>query len=168
MNTIKNLNMIVAMTSKNNAIGKDNKMLFHIPEDLRYFKNITRNNSIILGYNTYLSLPVRPLPERTNIVLSRKRKSIDNVVVFDSIEKVLEYVKEKEDEIFFVCGGDSIYKQFLSYASKLYITKIEKESSADTFFPKFNEEEYKIIFNEKGNECENIGIDYSFIVYEKI
>lgn len=137
---INNLYMIVAMTERSNAIGKDGGMLYHLPSDLKYFKETTLNKTVLMGYATYMSLPKRPLPNRKNIVVSKKLKDIDNCIVLNSIEDILDYAQKKPSETIFVCGGESIYKQLLPYASKLYITYIEENSivEADRFFPKFD------------------------------
>ena len=125
-----NIYMIVA-TDKNNAIGYKNNLLCYIPEDLKYFKDITKGNTIVVGSNTYLSFPKRPLPDRLNIILS-------------------------------------IYRQFLDYASKLYITKIDKEFMADTYFPNLDEKDWSLESSKKGDNCEKVGFEYRFEVYKRI
>lgn len=167
MKILDNLSMIVAMTKKEQAIGKDNKMLFHLPEDLKYYKDITSNNYIIVGYNTYLSFPFRPLPNRVNIVLSRKVKEIEGAVVFSDINKLLTYIEENPDKKFFVSGGDSVYKQFLAYSKYLYITKIDEEKEADTFFPRFNEDDFEIVYKKEALQKKELGIDYDFFLYKR-
>ncbi|WP_430886248.1 dihydrofolate reductase [Fusibacter sp. JL216-2] len=161
------INMIVAI-GKNREIGKGNELLAHIPEDLKYFKKKTAGGIVIMGYNTYESLPSGALPKRENIVITRKDIEIPKAHVVGSIEEAVNKAKalRKEEEVF-VIGGASIYEQFLPHASKLYITHIfEDFHDADTFFPKF-EHEWKLESIDGG--AENIGHDYPhvFAVYER-
>ncbi len=166
-----NISIIVAM-DKNNAIGYKNNLLCYIPEDLKYFKNITLNNTIVVGLDTYMSFPKKPLPNRKNIVLSKNRlgiidKTSENIVAFNNIEAVLEYAKNNKDEKIFICGGESVYKQFLEYASKLYITFIDEEFEADTYFPKVNFEKWNLEEEINPKEIENSKFKYVFKIYTK-
>ena len=142
------ISLIVAAT-ENNAIGKDNKMLFHIKEDLLFFKNTTINKTIVMGRKTFESLP-GVLPFRKHIVLSRdKGYNVENpqVEIKHSLEEVLEEIKFSKEEIFII-GGEEIYRQILekNLADKIYITRIYKTvEDADTFFPKIDEEKFQII-----------------------
>lgn len=131
------ISLIVAM-DKNNGIGNKNKLLAHISEDLRYFKRVTDGNTIVMGYNTYMSLPKRPLPNRRNIILTTKNIKLEGAVVVNSIEELLKLLNTEEET--FICGGSSIYNQMLPYADKLYITHIFDEFEADTYFPEITDE----------------------------
>ena len=131
------ISLIVAM-DKNNGIGNKNKLLAHISEDLRYFKRVTDGNTIVMGYNTYMSLPKRPLPNRRNVVLTSKNIELEGAIVVNSIEELLKLLNTEEET--FICGGASIYNQMLPYADKLYITHIFDEFEADTFFPEITDE----------------------------
>ncbi len=165
---MNNIYMIVA-TDKNNAIGYKNDLLCHIPEDLKYFKDITKGNTIVVGSNTYLSFPKRPLPDRFNIILSTSLvEKGDNIIVYKNIDSILDYAKSHENEKIFICGGESIYRQFLDYASKLYITKIDKEFMADTYFPNLDEKAWSLESSKKGENCEKVGFEYRFEVYNRI
>ena len=161
------INMIVAI-GKNREIGRGNELLAHIPEDLKYFKKTTSGGIVIMGYNTYESLPFGALPKRENIVITRKDIKLPKVHVVNSIEAAVEKAKElKEDHEVFVIGGASIYEQFLPHASKLYITHIfETFQDADTYFPEF-EDEWNL--QSIDGQSENIGHEYPhvFAVYEK-
>ena len=149
------------------GIGKDNKLLAHIPNDLKYFKNLTKGQTVLMGYNTYLSLPNKPLVDRVNIVLTSKKIELPGVIVLNSIEEVLKYyelnIKGKVD--LFIIGGASIYKQFLEHTDRLYITHILEEFEADTFFPNIYDWEMISIF---GNE-ESLKYKHKhlFTIYEK-
>lgn len=161
------INMIVAI-GKNREIGRGNQLLAHIPEDLKYFKKTTSGSVVIMGYNTYESLPCGALPKRENIVITRKDISIPGVHIASSIEAAVEKARAiREENEVFVIGGASIYEQFLPHASKLYITHIfEDFHDADTYFPEFGQDwELKTI--DGGSE--NIGHTYPhvFAVYER-
>jgi dihydrofolate reductase len=131
------ISLIVAM-DKNNGIGNKNKLLAHISEDLRYFKKTTDGSTIVMGYNTYMSLPKRPLPNRRNIVLTSKDIELEGAIVVNSIDELLKLLNPEEET--FVCGGASIYRQMLPYADKLYITHIFHKFESDTFFPEVTNE----------------------------
>jgi len=162
------INMIVAI-GKNREIGRGNELLAHIPEDLKYFKKTTSGGIVIMGYNTYESLPFGALPKRENIVITRKDIDIPKAHVVNSIEAAVEKANElKEEQEVFVIGGASIYEQFLPHANKLYVTHIFEEfQDADTYFPNF-EQEWKL--QSLDGQSENIGHEYPhvFAVYEKL
>jgi len=120
---------------KNGGIGKNGKLPWHISEDLQNFKKITINSYIIMGRKTWDSLPIKPLPKRNNIVLSRKKQP--NIKTFDSYKKCLKELKEKSIDKIFIIGGRSIYKLFFNDADYLHITNIHiNEPGVDEFFPK--------------------------------
>ena len=111
------INIIVAV-DKNLGIGKDNKLLAHIKSDLEYFKRTTNGHIIVMGYNTYLSLPKKPLPNRLNIVLTKKDIKLEGAIVVHSIDELFNKLKEfGEDREVFICGGESIYKQMMPYVT---------------------------------------------------
>lgn len=127
------LSIIVAI-AKNNAIGKDNELLWHISEDLKYFKKTTLGYPIIMGRNTWESLPFKPLPNRDNIIITNNKDyKANGGIVFHEIQEVLDYSKNLENS--FIIGGGQIYQTFLPHADKLYITEVDKDFQADTFFP---------------------------------
>lgn len=155
-----NISIIVAI-AENFAIGKNNDLLFHLPDDLKRFKKITTGHSLIMGRNTLLSLPKWPLPNRRHIVITDKPD--DNFpgceIVF-SVEEALEKVKTETEA--FVIGGGMVYKQFYPIASKLYLTLVHKSFEADVFFPeidfsKWQEKKRNDFYDEK-NE-----FDYSYL-----
>lgn len=131
---------IVAMCKDSRAIGKDGAMLYHLSKDLKYFKETTLGNSIVMGAKTYLSLPKHPLPNRKNIVLSRTQNFDEGVLVLRNLEELLAYEVQHPEEQIFICGGSSIYEQCMPYVQKLYITEIEEESPApaNRFFPEID------------------------------
>ena len=152
---------IIAAIGKNNEMGKDNKLLWYLPSDLKFFKEMTLNHTVIMGKNTYLSIG-RPLPKRTNIVLSSSLED-DKVIVCKTLDEIKNYINE--DEEIFIIGGYSIYKSFLPLASKLYLTHINKEFDADVFFPEVNYEEYTSEIIDEGIEN---NLEYKHILYKKM
>ncbi len=134
---------IIAAIAENNVIGKDNKLIWHISEDLKRFKQITSGHPVIMGRKTYESLPFKPLPKRKNIILSsQKDLKYEGAVVLNSKDAVLEECRNEEE--IFICGGAEIYKLFLPLAEKLYITKVHHNFEGDTFFPEIDFSEWKI------------------------
>ena len=149
--------MIVAI-DKNLGIGFKNKLLKSIPEDLKRFKRLTTGSVVIMGYNTYLSLPKKPLLNRINIVLYDKKIELDGCIVANSKEEALLIAGSYNIPIFII-GGGSIYKQFLNEANKIFLTLIDGEYEADTFFPNFYND-FKEINRESHIEQGYIFIDY--------
>jgi len=137
---MKNVSIIVAMT-KNRVIGKDNGMPWHLSDDLKNFKKITINKTIIMGRLTYDSIG-KPLPERNNIVLSRNLKN-SKVMVLDNLEEALN-ISRNEEEVFII-GGADLYSQTINLVNKLYLTSINHEMNGDKYFPKFDKEEWDIV-----------------------
>ncbi len=135
----KNISIIVAV-AENYAIGKDNKLLWHLSDDLKRFKKLTSGHTVIMGRNTFLSLPKGALPNRRNIVITdQTEEQFDGCEMAHSIDAALE-IAGKTDECF-VMGGGMVYRQLFPVAGKLYLTRVHKSFDADTFFPEidFNE-----------------------------
>ncbi|MFZ3032111.1 MAG: dihydrofolate reductase [Candidatus Moraniibacteriota bacterium] len=161
MNTPR-LSMIVAV-DETRAIGKDNRLLWNIPEDLKRFKELTTGHAVIMGENTYHSIG-RPLPNRTNIIVTLNIElELPGCLVVHSIDEALERAKEKELEEVFVIGGASIYKQFLPLIERLYLTLVQGTHEADTFFPDYSDFK-KVISEEKGNNGE---YQYTYFILER-
>ena len=158
------LSTIVAIAN-NNVIGKDNKLIWHLPEDLKRFKQITTGKNIILGRKTFESLG-RVLPNRKHIILCNDMEmDIDNenVEILDDISKLDKYINSDEEN--FVIGGATIYKLLMPYVNKLYITKINEDFVGDVYFPEIKEEEWKEISKEKGLKNDENPYDYEYITY---
>lgn len=153
---------IIAAIGKNNALGRGNDLIWHIKEDLKNFKNLTMNKYIVMGKNTYESLP-KHLEGRKYIVLSSSLSNIENGLLFNDFNKLLEFIKNVDEEVMII-GGSSIYKLFLPLADKLYLTEIDSEEKADVYFPEFNKEDYKCNVVST-NEVD--GLKYSFVIYER-
>ncbi|MDX9881200.1 MAG: dihydrofolate reductase [Prolixibacteraceae bacterium] len=156
----KNISIIVAI-AQNFAIGKNNNLLFHLPTDLKRFKQITNGHAMIMGRNTLLSLPKWPLPNRRHIVITDKPDDrFEGCEVVFSIDEAIEKVKN-EDEVFII-GGGMIYQQFYPLARKLYLTLVHKDFEADTFFPEINYNEWEELACEDLHDEQN-GFDYSYL-----
>ena len=134
---------IIVAIAENMAIGKNNDLLWHIPEDLKRFKRITSGHPVIMGKRTYESLPRRPLPNRRNIVITDiKGEELEGCEMAWSIAEAIAKCNPSEEN--FVIGGASIYKQFLPYADRLYLTRIHKSFDADVFFPEIDNSQWKL------------------------
>ena len=158
------LSIIVAVAN-NNVIGKDNKLIWHLPEDLKRFKQITTGKNIIMGRKTFESLG-RVLPNRKHIILCNDMEmDIDNenVEILDDISKLDKYINSDEEN--FVIGGATIYKLLMPYVNKLYITKINQDFEGDVYFPEIKEAEWKEISKEKGLKNDENPYDYEYITY---
>ncbi|MDO5039077.1 dihydrofolate reductase [Clostridium sp.] len=158
------LSIIVAIAASNNAIGKDNSLLWHISEDLKRFKEITSGHKILMGRKTFESLP-GILPNREHIILTRDKNfnvDSDKVTIINNIEDAIKYYKDSNEEIFIIGGGE-IYKEFLPFANKLYLTKVYKDFDADTFFPQINLDEWKVIHTSETKIDEKSGLNFEFI-----
>jgi dihydrofolate reductase len=162
---MKPVSIIVAI-AKNNGIGKDNRLLCHIPGDLKRFKKITAGHTVIMGKNTFLSLPGGPLKERRNIVISDNQKDyFEGCETVFSIEEAMD--KCSNDQESFVIGGASIYRQFLPFASRLYLTLVDKSFDADTFFPELNPAEWIEISRELPEDKGNADFNYVYVILQR-
>ena len=156
----KNISIIVAI-AQNFAIGKNNDLLFHLPNDLKRFKEITTGKTLIMGRNTLLSLPKWPLPNRRHIVITdRPDEQFEGCEMVFSIDEAIEKVRNETEA--FIIGGGMIYRQFYPLAGKLYLTVVHKDFEADVYFPEIDYSEWKEtsredFFDEKNN------FNYSYI-----
>ena len=156
---------IIVAIAENNAIGKDNDLLWHIPEDMKKFRQITTGHKIIMGKRTYESLPNRPLKNRTNIVISDvPGDQYEGCVMAYSIQEARDLCQP--DEECFIIGGGMVYRQFLPLADKLYITRVDKSFEADVFFPEIDPEIWEVTGREEGSG-EGLDFTYSFLTYER-
>lgn len=159
------ISIIVAM-GNNRAIGKDNRLLWHLPADLKYFKNTTMGKPVLMGRKTFESVG-KPLPGRKNIIISgRKDFRAPGCVTAGTIEEAIE--KSKPAEEIFIAGGGEIYSQSMSLTNKLYITKVSYSPEADTFFPEIDPEMWKLIKCTDHRADEKNSYDMKFMVYERI
>ncbi|HLQ98518.1 MAG TPA: dihydrofolate reductase [Candidatus Dormibacteraeota bacterium] len=160
------ISLLVAM-GKNRVIGFENDMPWHLPEDLKYFKEKTIDQTIIMGRKTFDSIG-RALPNRRNIVLTKKSIDFpDGIEVIRDIENIYQWNKEKPDQEFFVIGGGNLYKQVLPFASRMYITEIDQSFEGDTYFPTFDEDEWTLTSKLKGKKNDRNPYDYHFLQYDR-
>ena len=160
------LSIIVAI-AKNNAIGKDNKLLWHLPEDLKRFKRLTTGHNIIMGRKTFESLG-RVLPNRHHIILCNDVKlniEDENVEILDDISKLDKYINSEEEN--FVIGGATMYKLLMPYVKKMYITEIDKEFDGDVYFPEISLNEWNATEREKGPQDNENDFEYEYVTYER-
>lgn len=158
---------IIVAVAKNGAIGKNNDLLWHISDDLKRFKAITSEHTVVMGKKTYESLPFKPLPKRENIVITRNKNiHFEGCTMANSIEEIVTKYATSEEEIF-VIGGANIYEQFLPFANKLYITLVYKDFDGDVFFPNIDESIWKISEKSGILHDEKSDLDYAFFTYLK-
>lgn len=161
---MSNISIIVAI-AENFAIGKNNDLLFHLPNDLKRFKQITTGYPVIMGRNTLLSLPRWPLPNRRNIVITDKKDNhFQGCEIVFSVEEAVELVKNEKEA--FVIGGGSIYRQFFPLAGKLYLTVVKKSFDADIFFPEIDYSAWEELSREDHFDEAN-GFSYSYVNLRK-
>ncbi len=150
--------------AKNRAIGFENKLIYWLPNDLKRFKALTTGHTIIMGRNTFLSLPKGALPNRRNIVLSRSTKDFPGCDVYSSLEEALKHCTPDED--IYIIGGASVYRQALKIADRLCLTEInDTPEKADTFFPPYDD--WKEESREDHEKDERHEYEYSFVDYIK-
>ncbi len=161
----KKISIIVAI-AENYAIGKNNDLLWHISNDLKRFKALTEGHFVIMGKRTYYSLPVRPLPRRTNLVITDvPGEQIAGCLMAYSIEDALEKMDPQNEN--FIIGGGSVYLQFMPYAQKLYITRVHKDFDADTFFPEISPDEWQLTESRRVDDDPQNDFSYSFEIYNR-
>ena len=157
---------LIAAIAKNNAIGIGNKLIYWLPNDLKRFKELTTGHTIIMGSNTFRSLPKGALPNRRNIVLSRKESSFPGTETFSSLEEALAYCKN--EEIVYIIGGEMLYRSAMPIADILCLTEInDTPANADAFFPEFTKSDWEIIEDETYGKDEKHNHEYRFVTYLK-
>ncbi len=159
---------IIVAKAKNNIIGKNNELVWHLPEDLKHFKELTTGHTIIMGRKTYESLG-KPLPNRKHIIFSQNpdfKVHEENVQVVHSLLEIQDLIEGKEEA--FVIGGAMIYNFLMPYVKKMYVTEIKQKFDGDAFFPIIDSEEWKETSRTTGIKNEENNLDYDFVTYEKI
>ncbi|MGB5435962.1 MAG: dihydrofolate reductase [Maribacter sp.] len=158
--------MIAAM-GENNALGKDNDLLWHLPDDFKRFKQLTTGHSIIMGRKTFESFP-KPLPNRTHIIVTRDKKykvPHEDCIVTHSLEDAIKMAHG--DDNTFIIGGGEIYRQGESFANKMELTKVHATFDADTFFPEVDETIWQLIASEFHSKDEKHAYDFTFLTYSR-
>jgi dihydrofolate reductase len=158
---------IIVAVAQNNAIGKNNDLLWHIPADLKRFKKLTLGHTVIMGKKTWLSLPVKPLPNRKSIVITDDPNDhFKGCITVSSIEAALALCIPSEET--FILGGASVYRQFLPMTDRLYLTRVYKDFEGDVFFPEINYSEWKLISEEYFPPDDKNDFAFSFLNYDRI
>jgi dihydrofolate reductase len=158
--------IVVAMGEKN-EIGFKNQLLWHLPKDLKHFKDITSGHPIIMGRKTYESIG-KPLPNRTNIVVSRQKDWFEEgILIVGSIKEALKFAKKIDEEVF-VIGGGNIYEQTMDIVDRLEVTLVKADLEADTYFPKIDPKVWKKVEEVCHEKDEKNQYDFCFQRFEKI
>jgi len=158
---------MIAATAENRVIGSKNTIPWHLPADFKYFKETTLGKTIVMGLNTFNSIGGKPLPGRKHIILNNDLNYVPpaECVVAHSIEEVIEIAKDVEELM--ICGGASVYKQFLPLSQKLYLTYVHANPEGDTYFPEVNLAEWNEVSHQDHKADEKNKYDYSFVVLER-
>jgi dihydrofolate reductase len=165
-NSNSSLITIIAAASENNVIGKDNKLIWHLSDDLKHFKELTKGHHVIMGRKTFESMP-KALPNRTNVIITRNRNyTADNAIVVQSLDDALKI--SKKDSQPFIIGGGEIYKMAMSIADRIELTRVHADFEGDAFFPEIELSEWKEVKIDKRKKDENHNYDFTFIRYDKI
>ena len=157
---------IIAAVAKNGVIGKDNQLIWHLPEDLKFFKRLTSGNSIILGRKTFESIG-KALPKRTNIVITRKKDyNAPGCIVVSSFSTALDAAPK--DESIFIIGGASIYKVALNHSDKMYLTRVKADFEGDVSFPEVDWDEWNLVESESFEKDDKHAFDFCIEEYDFI
>lgn len=152
--------IMIAAAAENNALGKDNKIVWHLPNDYKRFRRLTIGHHIIMGRKTYESLK-KPLPNRKHIIITKQRDyKAEDCIVVDSMQKALDACPKDEDS--FIIGGGEIYKIGISYADKIELTRVHGIFEADAFFPEINGDEWKLEKSELNEKDDSHNYEYSY------
>jgi dihydrofolate reductase len=156
---------LIAAAAENNALGKDNQLLWHLPEDFKRFKQITSGHYIIMGRKTFESFP-KPLPNRTHVIITRQKDYLaEGCIVVHSLEEAIA-ISPKTEEVFII-GGAEIYNQSIDSADKIELTRVHTNLDADAYFPTFDLNHWELVFEEHHYKDERHNYDYTFETYLK-
>lgn len=160
---------LIAAASSNNAIGKNNQLLWHLPNDLKFFKDTTWAMPVLMGRRTAQALDYKPLKGRLNIIITRQKKfNMQGVVIVNNIEDALFVTRQHDYKELMVIGGGEIYKVMMPKANKIYLTRVKAAfENADAFFPEIDESKWNITSNQDFFKDEKHAYDYSFQLWEK-
>ncbi|MBA4134313.1 MAG: diacylglycerol kinase [Flavobacterium sp.] len=154
---------VIAAVAENNALGKENQLLWHLPDDFKRFKTLTSGHYIIMGRKTFESFP-KPLPNRTHVIISRQANyQPEGCIVVNSLEQAIEACPKTEEV--FIIGGGEIYRQSIAVADKLDLTKVHATFEADTYFPEVDLSEWQLVFEEYHPKDERHDFAFTFQTY---
>lgn len=156
---------IIVAIAQNGTIGDKNSLLWHIKEDMRFFRTTTSGHAVIMGRKTFESLGSKPLPKRTNIVITRADRSFDGALTAHSLDEAVAMAAG--DEEIFVIGGAQIYAEALKSADRLYITRVYRDYEGDTAFPDINLSEWRLVAEERHERGEEYEYPFSFQTYDR-
>lgn len=156
---------IIAAAGENNALGKENDLVWHLPDDFKRFKELTSGHHIIMGRKTFESFP-KPLPKRTHLVITRKDNyKKEGIIVVHSIERAIEF--SKEDPQTFIIGGGEIYKMGLELADRIELTRVHGTFEADTFFPEIDESKWDLVSKVFHDKDEKHDFAFTYLTYDR-
>lgn len=156
---------IIVAIAQNGTIGDKNSLLWHIKEDMRFFRTTTSGHAVVMGRKTFESLGSRPLPKRTNIVITRADRVFEGALTAHSLEEAIR-LAEGDEEIFII-GGAQIYREALRIADRMYITRVMHDYEGDTSFPDIDLSEWELVAEEKHNRGEEYEYPFAFLTYER-
>lgn len=164
---------LIVAKARNNAIGKDNRLLWHLPADMKFFRETTSGHCIITGRKNFESIPekYRPLANRTNIVVTRNKEYPQSgIELTHSLESALEFAKKLGETEVFIIGGGQIYKEAIEkdLVHRMYITEVDAEFEADTFFPDFSKEQWEVISSQELPKIDSTDIDVTINIYSNV
>jgi dihydrofolate reductase len=155
--------VIIAAVAENYALGKDNQLIWHLPDDFKRFKSLTTGHFIVMGRKTFESFP-KPLPNRTHVVISRQKNyKPEGCIIVSSLKEAIESCPK--NETIYIIGGGEIYKQSIEIADKIEITRVHHEFDADTFFPEIDFKKWNLIFDEFHSKDDKHQFDFSYQTY---
>ena len=158
---------LVVAASENNAIGKNNQLIWHLPNDLKFFKNTTWGFPVIMGRKSFESVN-KPLPGRTNIVITTNPDwKVETVIVVKNLKDAIQKAAETNSKQIFIIGGGEIYKQSMDIADSIYITRVHADLEGDTFFPEIDKSKWKLTSNQDFEADEKHAYSYSFQIWKK-
>lgn len=156
---------IIVAIAQNGTIGDKNSLLWHIKEDMRFFRTTTSGHAVVMGRKTFESLGSRPLPKRTNIVITRADRAFEGALTAHSLEEAIR-LAEGDEEIFII-GGAQIYREALRIADRMYITRVMHDYEGDTSFPNIDLSEWELVAEEKHDRGEEYEYPFAFLTYER-
>ncbi len=157
---------IIVAIAQNGTIGDKNALLWHIKEDMRFFRTTTSGHAVIMGRKTFESLGSKPLPKRKNIVITRAERSFEGAYTAHSLEEAIAMAEG--DEEMFIIGGAQIYAEALSVADRMYITRVERDYEGDTSFPEIDYAKWQLVSEERHERGEEYDSPFAFLVYDRV
>ena len=156
---------IIVAIARNGIIGDKNALLWHIKEDMRFFRTTTSGHAVVMGRKTFESLGSKPLPKRTNIVITRADREFEGALTAHSLEEAIRMAGA--DEEIFIMGGAQIYREALAVADRMYITRVERDYEGDTSFPEIDYSKWTLVKEERFERGEEYESPFAFLVYDK-